>query len=634
MKKLLTLALLLHGAWFCSAQYAFTEIPDSLLKNAKIVKRFDELRVEIKNPGKFVYYRHYIYTILGEAGNNYAHFGSHYDKMTSIDDISGNLYDAFGKKIKSVKKKEITDKAVYDGMSFVTDNRIKEHNFYYNSYPYTIEYEETNTMDGMLSLPGWLPAGEPLVAVQNAKFIVVTPKDYNLRYKQFFYKGDPVITESKSNKIYTWEVKNVTAKTEEVFSPDWDEVATKVLIAPSDFEIEGYKGNMNSWQNFGKFMSALYAGRDVLPPAVKTKVQELTNGLKTDREKINILYKYMQENTHYIGIQLGIGGWQPLSATYVAEKKYGDCKALSNYMYALLKEAGIKSYNALIHAGRYDGDILKDFSSNQFNHVVLVVPGKKDSIWLECTSQTVQPGYMGYFTGNRHAVIIDENSATPVQTPVYTKDKNLRHRKVVAKVDEAGVLQADVNTLSTGLLQDDLHSIVHGLTKEEQHKRLKGLFSLPNYDVPEFSYKEGYYKDVPSVTESFKVVSKDYANITGKRMFIKPNIISTDIQKMAAEEKRVNDILIYTPYVEKDTVILTIPEGYAVEAMPKPVTISNKFGNYTNTYTYKDGSVQMVRVFERNNGRFPASSYDSLVDFYNAMYKADNARMVFVKQGE
>ena len=103
---------------------------------------------------------------------------------------------------------------------------------------------------------------------------------------------------------------------------------------------------------------------------------------------------------------------------------------------------------------------------------------------------------------------------------------------------------------------------------------------------------------------------------------------------MNKKEKRVNDILIYTPYVEKDTVILTIPEGYAVEAMPKPVTISNKFGNYTNTYTYKDGSVQMVRVFERNNGRFPASSYDSLVDFYNAMYKADNARMVFVKQGE
>src|SRR5574342_1196313 len=105
---------------------------------------------------------------------------------------------------------------------------------------------------------------------------------------------------------------------------------------------------MNSWQDFGKFIYALKQGRDELPPEIKQKVHELTDGIADTKEKINVLYGYMQKNTRYVSIQLGIGGWQPFDAKYVAKKGYGDCKALSNYMYSILKEAGIKSYYAVI----------------------------------------------------------------------------------------------------------------------------------------------------------------------------------------------------------------------------------------------------------------------------------------------
>ena len=72
----------------------------------------------------------------------------------------------------------------------------------------------------------------------------------------------------------------------------------------------------------------------MLPEDIKKKVHELTDHLKDPREKINVLYDFLQKNTHYISIQLGIGGWQPFPADYVAAKRYGDCKALSNYMIA------------------------------------------------------------------------------------------------------------------------------------------------------------------------------------------------------------------------------------------------------------------------------------------------------------
>lgn len=108
---------------------------------------------------------------------------------------------------------------------------------------------------------------------------------------------------------------------------------------------------MASWNDFGKFIASLNKGRDQLPENIKVKVDELTRGVSDPLEKIIRLYGFMQQNTRYISIQLGIGGWQPFSAEFVGQKGYDDCKALTNYMQSLIKHAGIKSYYALIKSG-------------------------------------------------------------------------------------------------------------------------------------------------------------------------------------------------------------------------------------------------------------------------------------------
>jgi len=85
----------------------------------------------------------------------------------------------------------------------------------------------------------------------------------------------------------------------------------------------------------------------------------------------------MQDHTRYISIQLGIGGWQPFDAAFVQEHGYGDCKALSNYMVALLKTAGITAYSVLIRPGDYRYTFNESFPSNQFTHVIVCVPFQK-----------------------------------------------------------------------------------------------------------------------------------------------------------------------------------------------------------------------------------------------------------------
>ena len=92
-------------------QYNVSLIPDSLFKNANVIDRYSEMHLTILSDKKAILYEKEVFTILNEAGDKYADYITGYDKFSSINDLNGNLYNASGKKIKEVKKKDITDHA-------------------------------------------------------------------------------------------------------------------------------------------------------------------------------------------------------------------------------------------------------------------------------------------------------------------------------------------------------------------------------------------------------------------------------------------------------------------------------------------------------------------------------------------
>jgi transglutaminase-like putative cysteine protease len=82
---------------------------------------------------------------------------------------------------------------------------------------------------------------------------------------------------------------------------------------------------------------------------------------------------------HYIGLDFGIGRYQPHAADDVLDNGYGDCKDKHTLLATMLKAVGIDAWPALIHATRkLDPEVP---SPAQFNHVITVVP-RGDTISL------------------------------------------------------------------------------------------------------------------------------------------------------------------------------------------------------------------------------------------------------------
>ncbi|HTM93374.1 MAG TPA: DUF3857 domain-containing protein [Flavisolibacter sp.] len=637
MRRFLSVSFLLISL-FANAgdiKYPVSSIPENLKKNANVVKRMEEIVFEIVNLKEAVYRRKVAYTILNENAERYAAMVVGYDKLRKVLSFEGTLYDAKGNVLRKAKNKDVKDFSAVQDISLFDDNRVKVLDFTNQFYPYTVEFETEVKYNNTYMLPDWFPQQNEKLSVESSSYSFIAPADYTIRFKTFNYEGLPSSSVEKNKQIKTWKVTGLAAVKKLFASPTWNELTPSVYFAPSEFEMEGYKGNGSTWQDLGKFPLALNQGRDKLPDDIIQKVTDLTKNINDEKEKIRVLYNYLQQNTRYISIQLGIGGLQPFEASFVAKKGYGDCKALSNYMYSLLKAAGITSYYTLVKGGRDLDDkyLVEDFPSDQFNHIILCVPLSKDTVWLECTSQTESAGYMGDFTGNRKALLITEDGGKLVSTPHYGIKENIQVRTIKGKINSNGALVMNVATNYKCLQQDEKSALINQLSKDKVRKYLQDDLELSTYEVSNFKYEQK--KNVlPEIDEQLDVVVDNYATITGKRLFITPNILSRGGMKLSDEEERKVDFVLDYEFRDEDNYEIEIPEGYSLEAMPQEVSLKTKFGFYSCTTKLDGNKIIYHRVREQFGGRFPAKDQKELAKFFEDIYKADRARMVLVKKTE
>ncbi len=611
-------------------QWAASTIPVSLLTNANAVVRLDETQVEIRSLTRVNVHHHYVVTILNEAGDGYAEFEEMYDQFNHLGRIDGDLYNEEGKKIRSLRRNEIRDRPAYDG-SFVNDARLKTFNFFHKQYPYTVEFQVEEEKEQTMFLPQWMPLQGRALAVASSSFEVETEQGYPLRFLASDFTPKPEITANGKTKQYKWTLSDFKAMPREYAAPAWTRITPYVMLAPGEFSIDDYKGNMSDWNQIGVFILQLNKNLDVLPEGVKRRVHELTAAAHTRMDTVEALYGFLQQSTRYVGVQLGIGGWRPFPATYVAQNGYGDCKALTNYMFALLKEAGIPSNYTLIRGGENQADVEPQFPNDRFNHVVLCVPNGTDSIWLECTSQSASAGYMGSFTGNRHALLVSPEGGTLVHTPVYGIAENKQDRVVTGELDEAGNLHLVSNTDYTGLEQDELHSLINDLSKDRVKEYLHDQLDFATFEVTSFNYSE-HKQLLPWIHETLGIDVSAYATVTGKRLFINPDIMTRSHIKLPPDADRKFGIELGNGHMENDSVSIRLPKGYKIESIPKDLLYENPFFSYRVTIVLKNDVLDYSRSLLFKGGDHAAGRYADLLTAFEQVYKADRAKVVLVRE--
>jgi hypothetical protein len=623
-KKSYLLVLSLSLMLDLCGQYRLENIPDSLLigTNSIILDQYE--KVEILNKNKIIHHIKSKSIILNDDEENLTKILVLYDQYSKVENFEVKISDLSGKKIKTIKKKDLQDIAYQDGFSIANDARILFYNIIGIQAPFIIDKEFTIIAEQSFHLPSSSPYEGEKVSIINSLFEILNHDTLN---QLTFYNplGENIDSNfSKGVHTYTLIFQNLDHKYLENKYANKQSSQLRPIL--TDFSMDNKDGSFKSWKDFGSWIWNLSNETGELSETAKNEIIALLKNEKNERIKLNILYNYLQQNMRYVSVQLGIGGFKPMNVQDVHNFKYGDCKALSNYMMHILKVAGIKSNYILIGAGT--GDDLQDISivRNSFNHAIIAAYPEGDTVFLECTSSITPSGYQGNFTGNRHALLIDEINSKIIKTSVYTETNNVIKNNYdvnteTQKVDHSQTL------LGIGIEYKDLLYKIQLPDEKLRDHLIENSSDINELKIKnkKFENQTGYPEIV--LTTSFESSKKILS--TGSRYFIELNYDKPPVE-MIYKKTEENQLNIFNGFTIHDAFNISMPSGCFVEKLPKDFELNYSSGSVAISTTPNPESGKLIykRSIIYKNGKFGLGKGDDGELLLDAVKKAYSDKIV------
>lgn len=617
---------------FAQSHPVFT-ISEDLKKEANAVVRYDNTEVIITSQNNMKIIEKYAITIFNEEALYFAHSYLGYDPQTKINSVSLEYFDAFGNSIKKVKRSDFTDRAAVNDISLYTDDRILFYEYTPVNYPFTVVSNVEKTTSNTAFLPRWLPIPYYNIGVESSIYKITYPKDLKLNYIDKNFDSFKV-EKSFTDNTLLFSLKNVQTIKREELSPAYTEITPYLRLALNKFNLAGYNGTAESWSAFGKWMEeTLLVPRNNLSQETKNKINDLVSGTKDPKEKARIIYEYVQDKTRYINVSIGIGGWMPMTSNDVDKLSYGDCKALTFYTKSLLDAAGVTAYYSIVHADSDRSiDIEEDLVSIQGNHVFLMLPFEKDSVFLECTSKKLPFGINGDFTHDRNIVTLTPEGGKVIRTTKKKPHENLQKTIGTLSLNQSGVIHVDINIKSYGNQLDNRLGY-DGLQPHQMDKLYKDYFkSINNIKFETLNNKNNKPEKV--FEENFVFNAENYAvvNSDGSIIF-SPNALNRLTYVPQKESNRTTNFETNHNIKDVDEVEIILPVGYELKEVPALVLIETEFGKYKievskkseNTITYK-------RDIELYSGNFDKTKYEDYRKFRRDIKKNDELKVLLTKK--
>ncbi|MGD1216394.1 MAG: DUF3857 domain-containing protein [Terriglobales bacterium] len=469
----------------------------------------------------------------------------------------------------------------------------------------TLEYRTvTRVLTPLAAGNFWYEATFPKgVVVNEDRLEIDVPKSREVKLKTPTRK--PEIQETGDRRVYTWVVKGIQPERDKEKDEMDEETGPDVQLT-----------TFTDWKQVAQWYAKLQGERMTVDDNVRKKALELTKGADTPTEKARRLYDFVARNVRYVSISLGVGRYQPHSASDVLQNGYGDCKDKHTLFSALLRAEGIQSYPVLIHSTRkLDVDVP---SPAQFDHVITAARLGTGLTWLDTTPEVTPYGLILYQLRNKEAVVASEDSEGGLQrTPADSPIKTFMHFTLDGKFSEFGALDATLEVTAQGDRDWPMRASFRRFSQAQWKDFVKALsasWGLPG-DVDDVQ--------LDPIEDTSKPFHLKY-HLHQDRYFVVPStsvnfrpIPPLGMPAIRASEKSTEPLDI-GPAGEMDyRVRLQFPYNYTVRT-PTAVKMTRDYGDYSSTYSQNKGILEGERKLNVKMNELAASRRADYESFRNA----------------
>ena len=593
-------------------------------ENANTIKISDFQTVEYKSYNKVTISSKYVVLVLNEIGFNAIDLSENYNKSNRIKNLNVSIYNSFGGKTKQFVKADFKDRSLLDDSTMFSDNRILYLDYTPTTYPFILEYECVTESVNTAFLKAWLPITNLHETVLEATLEIVKNPECTVYVKDQKLE-DFKVEKTESATKTTYSVKNILAIKPEA-NTDYSKEFPVVKMYLKKASLEGYDLNMNSWSEFGKmYYDYFIKENSTISEKTKLKLDNIISVNDSKLDKIKKIYKYVQDNTRYVSVQVGVGGWKPMEVSDVEKYGYGDCKALSNFTRSILKAYDIESYYTVLYGGdkrKLDEEII----SMQGNHAILSVPNEEKYIFLECTSQTNPFSYLSDFTSNRNALIIKPTGSEIVKTSEYKTDTNTQITKSKITVLENGSISGTAEIISKNIQYKNVSHLETKSLKEQMDYYKNHFDHLNNFEISNLKLNNN--KEDFSFSEGFNFKAENYYEKSVNSIILPLNTLNRYSSIPSKYRNKKFSFEVEYGFIDADEIEIVLPQNYSITQLPEMITLKEKFGEYNASVMFKDNKLIYKRKLTINDGVYAKEDYETYRKFKEQISKSDNIKII------
>ncbi len=485
------------------------------------------------------------------------------------------------------------------------------------------------------------------IPVDHAQLIVDVPDGWELNFVPL---NHPTGKPKQIGQQYRWEAHDIEPYTDEEYGPHPTTFVGQLGFSLYPTNPDNNRKDLFVFRNwtdvaaFGDFMNTPMAQVD---QTVQAKAHELTVGLQADWDKIQAIGTFTQGIQYAaIGENLNFGGGiEPFPAPTVLKRQYGDCKDKTALTRALLKAVGIESYSVSARAEEH-AVIHEDYPSiGQFNHCIVAIK-VGDEVEQEAVVEHPALGRLLFFDptvkyatiGNLppsiagSQVLIDDPRIDRLQgIPKIDISRHFTHRDVEMEVHPDGSISAEIIETNHGNDGIRERSLYYSRTGRGYEDLWRDYIAGHTRDatIQSIEVEDHITKDL--FIQKVRFHAPIYGrSMRGRLLVFKPVLIPLHSWTLPNQEER------KTPFVKgashySETASILLPEGWIVDEMNESDLIESPFGRYETVIRQQGNALKLTRRITWNSLKVPPKAYPQLLDFYQAVIKAENTPVVLVR---